>query len=161
MSSTSRRAVRLVAFVEAFKGVVVLLAATGLLALVHQDLNEWAARLVRHSHLNPASHYPHIFLDAVAHVQQARLLWLALGAAAYASVRLLEAYGLFRERPWAEWLAALSGAIYVPFEIAEVVHKPSAVGFFVLAVNLLVVTVMARALLLRRRTAAPHGRRRG
>ena len=97
-SSSSRRAIRAIAFVEAFKGVVVLATATGLLALIHKNLNDLAAQLVHYSHLNPASKYPHIFLDAVAHLPQTRLLWLAAGAAAYALVRLVEAYGLYRER---------------------------------------------------------------
>ena len=44
-SSSSRRAIRAIAFVEAFKGVVVLAAATGLLALIHKNLNDLAAQL--------------------------------------------------------------------------------------------------------------------
>ncbi|HUO63246.1 MAG TPA: DUF2127 domain-containing protein [Terriglobales bacterium] len=150
-SPSSRRAIRAIAFFEAFKGIVVLLAASGLLALVHKDLNDFAARLVRHSHLNPASKYPHIFLDAVSHLQERRLVWLAVGAATYAACRLVEAYGLFWERAWAEWLAALSAGLYLPVEIVELVRKPSLLGAVILAVNVAVVVVMARALVQRRR----------
>ncbi|MFT3718689.1 DUF2127 domain-containing protein [Pseudorhodoferax sp.] len=153
-TDASRGAIRAIALVEACKGLVVLLAATGVLALVHHDLNALAARLVAHSHLNPASKYPHIFLDAVAHLQQPRLLWLALGAAAYSALRLLEAYGLYRQRAWAEWLAALSGGIYLPFEVAELAHRPTALGALVLVVNLAVVGVMAWALVRRRAGAS-------
>jgi uncharacterized membrane protein (DUF2068 family) len=149
--SAQRRAIRTIAFVEALKGIVVLLAATGLLTLLHRNLNEFAARLVQYSHLNPASKYPHIFLDAVTHLQQPRLLWLAAGAATYSAVRLVEAYGLFRERAWAEWLAAVSGGSYLPLESMELLRKPSALGLAVLAVNLVVVLVMVWALLQRRR----------
>jgi len=150
-SSSSARAIRAIAGFEAFKGVVVLLAASGLLALVHRNLDDLAARLVQHAHLNPASKYPHIFLDAVSRLQERRLIWLAVGAATYATCRLVEAYGLFRERAWAEWLAALSAGLYVPVEIVELVRKPSLLGVVVLAVNVAVVAVMARALVQRRR----------
>lgn len=136
--------------VEALKGAVVLLAATGLAASVHKDLNDLAERLVEHAHLNPASKYPHIFLDAMSRLQEPRLLWLAAGAAAYATVRFIEAYGLFRQRAWAEWLAALSGGLYVPLEIAKLVRKPSALGAAMLLVNLAVVAVMVWALRQRR-----------
>ena len=146
----SRGAIRAVAFVEAFKGAVVLMAATGLLALVHKDLNELGIRLVAHTHLNPASKYPHIFLDAISHLDEPRVLALAAGAFVYAAVRLLEAYGLLRQRAWAEWLAALSGAIYVPLEVAEVVHKPTALDVAILGANAAVVAVMVRALIQRR-----------
>ena len=135
---------------EALKGVVVLLAATGLLALVHKDLNDLAIRLVEHTHLNPAAKYPHIFLDAISHLQHPRLLWLAIGAAAYGAIRLVEAYGLFWERAWAEWLAVLSGGLYVPLEVIGFVRKPSLLGLVVLAVNLAVVAVMIWALVRKR-----------
>src|SRR5688572_6800050 len=77
-------AIRAVAAVEGLKGIVVLLAASGLLAFVHEDLNRLANRLVEHAHLNPASKWPHVFLDAVARLDEPRLLLLAMGAAAYA-----------------------------------------------------------------------------
>jgi uncharacterized membrane protein (DUF2068 family) len=143
-------ALRAVAFIEAAKGAVVLLAATGLLSLVHRDLNDLAARLVRHAHLNPASHYPHIFLDAVSHVGDSRLVMLALGAAAYSAVRFVEAWGLFRERAWAEWLAAVGGAIYLPVEIGHLVRRPHALGAAVFVANLVVVLVVVVALVRRR-----------
>ena len=149
------RAVRAVALIEAAKGVLVLAAASGLLLFVHEDLNSLAAELVRHMHLNPASRYPHIFLDVVADLPQPGLLWLAAGAAAYAFLRLVEAYGLYYTRAWAEWLAALSGGLYIPFEITEIARKPSLLGAIILVINLGVVSVMALALIQRRRTGDP------
>ncbi|MFT3817569.1 MAG: DUF2127 domain-containing protein [Rubrivivax sp.] len=150
-TAASRRAIRAIAAVEAAKGLVVLLAATGLLGLVHRDLHALAVRLVAHSHLNPASKYPQIFLDAVSHLEQTRLLWLALGAAGYSALRFTEAYGLFRERAWAEWLAALSGAVYLPLELAEMARRFSALSVVLLLVNVAVVGVMVWALVQRRR----------
>lgn len=150
-SAPTRRAIRTVAYVEALKGIVVLAAATGVLSLVHRDLHALASRLIEHAHLNPASEYPRIFLDAASDLQDARLLYLAAGAAIYASLRLVEAYGLFRERAWAEWLAACSGAIYLPIEVGEFAKHPSLLGVGVFCVNLAVVVIMVVALLHRRR----------
>ena len=154
-ATAARRAVRAVAVFEAFKGAVVLVTATGLLTLVHKDLNGLAERIVRHTHLNPASKYPHIFLDAVARFNEPRLLWLAAGAAAYAALRLLEAWGLYRGRAWAEWLAALSGAWYIPAEFLHLLHRRSALSLGILVVNVAVVAVMVWALAQRRRAASP------
>lgn len=149
----ARRAIRTVALFEAAKGAVVLLAATGLLALVHHDLAALVVALVQHTHLNPASKYPHILMDAAAHLQHLRLWWLALGACAYSALRFVEAWGLYRERPWAEWLAAVSGGVYIPFEIANVVHERSALSVLLLAANAAVLAVMVRALAGRRARA--------
>ena len=147
------RAIEAVALFEAFKGALVLIVASGLTLLVHKDLHAIAERLVAHTHLNPASRYPHIFLDAVDHLQNVRLSMLALGAAAYSALRFLEAYGLFRRAAWAEMLAALSGAIYVPFEIANLLRHFSWISLAALVLNVLVVLIMIAALVRRRRSA--------
>ena len=144
------RVIQIVALFEAAKGVIVLLAATGLLSLVHRNVYAIAVALVEHTHLNPASKYPRIFLEAASHLQDTRLLLLAIGAAAYATIRLVEAYGLYRERQWAEVLAAVSGAIYVPFELLALLRSPTWHGLAILLVNLLVVVFMVRALVSRR-----------
>jgi uncharacterized membrane protein (DUF2068 family) len=150
VSGAGPQAIRVVAYFEALKGAVVLLAATGLLSLVHRDLYAVAAALVEHAHLNPASRYPQIFLDAAAKLQDTRLLLLAAGAAMYSLIRFAEAYGLFFERAWAEVLAAVSGGIYVPFEVMGLVHKPTWHGAALLVINVVVVGIMVRALMLRR-----------
>lgn len=151
------RAIRLVAWFEAFKAALVLSAGTGLLTLVHKDAYAVAARLIEHAHLNPASRYPQIFLDAAARLTDSRLLLLAAGAAAYAGFRIVEAWGLLYEKAWAEVLAALSGAIYLPFEVVGWLEKPSWLRAAIFAVNLAIVGLMVHALLARRRArAAPN-----
>lgn len=148
------RAIRAVAFFEALKGALVLAGATGLLSLLHRDVHALAVALIEHSHLNPASKYPQIFLDAASSLQDSRLVLLAVGAAAYSLLRFVEAYGLFLGRAWAEVLAAASGALYVPFEVLGLVKHPTWHGGALLLLNLLVVAVMLRALKQRRAHAA-------
>jgi uncharacterized membrane protein (DUF2068 family) len=144
------KTVRFVAYFEAIKGVAVLAAAAGLLALLHRDVAALATVLVEHAHLNPASKYPHIFLDAAAKLGDSRLLMLAAGAAFYSLIRFIEAYGLYFERSWAELLAAVGGAIYVPFELVDLAHKFTWHSAILLALNLSIVAVMVRAMLRRR-----------
>lgn len=137
---------RLVAAFEACKGLVVLLAGAGLLALLHRDVQAIAEDLVRFTHLNPASHYPRIFIDAASHTTDRRLLLLAAMALAYAVVRLVEGYGLWQGRRWAEWFAAISGGIYVPLELFELAVHPTWIRGGTLATNLAVVGYMVWAL---------------
>ena len=138
--------VRAVAAVEAAKGVLVLLAGIGALSLMHRDVQQLAENLISHLHLNPAKHYPRIFLDASAHVTDTRLYLLAAFALLYASLRFIEAYGLWRERRWAAWLAAVSGAIYIPFELAELSTGITALALLALVVNVAVVGLMSATL---------------
>lgn len=145
--------VRAVALFEAAKGVLVLAAGMGFLTLLHRDVQRLAEQLLGHFHLNPAHHYPRIFFDAVAGLTDGRLWTLALLAMAYAAVRFVEAYGLWRAQRWAEWFAALSAGIYIPFELYELYQTLSWLSLVVLLINLLVVWVMVRALF----PAAPNG----
>jgi uncharacterized membrane protein (DUF2068 family) len=141
-----RSGVRAVAALEAAKGVLVLAAGLGLLSLLHRDVQDVGERIVHHFHLDPAKHYPNIFLKAAENLTDARIVLLAAGAAAYALVRLVEAYGLWRGRRWAEWLSALSGAFYIPFEIGHLRHHPTWLSWGALVVNVLVVLLMCAAL---------------
>lgn len=144
------RAVKAVAAFEAFKGLVVLVAGTALLSLVHQDLHALAVSLVEHMHLNPAAKYPQIFLLAADDLHNSRLVALALGAAGYSVLRFIEAFGLFRERAWAEVFAAGSGAIYVPFELLAFLKQPTLLHAALLAINAAVVGIMVYSLVQRR-----------
>jgi uncharacterized membrane protein (DUF2068 family) len=141
-----RSGVRAVAALEAAKGVLVLAAGLGLLSLLHRDVQHFGDRIVHHFHLDPAKHYPHIFLKAAENLTDGRIMLLAAGAATYAVLRLVEAYGLWRDRRWAEWLSALSGAIYIPFEIAHLRHHPTWLSLSALVVNVLVVLLMCAVL---------------
>ena len=152
----TRRAIRAVAAFEAFKGFLALVAASGLLLFVHKDLHDLAVRLVEHAHLDPAAHYPSIFIVAATHLSNARFTLIALGAAAYSTLRFVEAFGLFREAAWAEVFAAVSGAIYVPFEAAKLIHRASWFSAGALVLNIAVVGIMVGVLLQRRKPKAEN-----
>lgn len=146
---------RAVAIFEAAKGALVLIAGFGLAAAVHQDMQPLADELARHSHLNPAQNYPHIFIQAATRLHDAHLWLLAGGAGCYALLRFVEAFGLWKGRSWAEWIAATGGGIYLPFEIYHLSQRFDVLSVVIFAVNVLIVVVMVRALLQRRPRKEP------
>jgi uncharacterized membrane protein (DUF2068 family) len=132
-----------VAIFEAAKGLLVLFAGFGVLAYIHKDLHLAAEHLVRRFHLNPARHFPRIFLDLADNVTDAQLWLLALSALFYAVIRLVEAYGLWLQRRWAEWFGLVAGAIYVPIEIFEVLRKVTWPRVTLLIVNMAIVVYLS------------------
>jgi uncharacterized membrane protein (DUF2068 family) len=138
--------IRAVALVEAAKGVLVLLAGFGVLALLHKDAQAVAEELVGHLHLNPASRIPRVFIDLAGHLTDARLWLLAALAMTYSALRFLEAYGLWNARRWAEWLAVASGAIYLPFEIYELGVGVTTLKLATFVLNALVALYMGNVL---------------
>ena len=143
---TDRAGLKTIAIFEALKGSVILLAAAGLISLVHKDAQAAAEEIVRHFHLNPASRYPHIFLDAAASLSSGKLWFLAAGALLYSAIRFAESYGLWHERAWAEWLGAVSGSLYVPIEIYELMRGVSGLKVALLVLNVAIVAFLGRAI---------------
>jgi uncharacterized membrane protein (DUF2068 family) len=87
-------------------------------------------------------------------ISDIRLWKVATVAAIYVTLRFIEAYGLWNVRPWAEWLAFASGAIYIPFEAFDLLRRPSGFRLLVIVLNLLIVFYM---LMLRLEAAKKHG----
>jgi uncharacterized membrane protein (DUF2068 family) len=138
-----RAALRAVASLELAKGLVVLLLGFGAVSMVHKDAWDAAEALLRFLHVNPDHHrYAQVFLNLADNVTDAKLWALAGGALAYSIVRFTEAYGLWRERTWAEWFALISGALYVPFEAYEVIRRTTPIHVAVLLINLGIVFYM-------------------
>jgi uncharacterized membrane protein (DUF2068 family) len=139
----SFRGLQTVALFEAAKGALVLLAGFGFFALLHHDAQHVADRLVRQFHLNPANHHPRIFLRLAEQATPSHLWLLAAGALCYALVRFIEAYGLWRERAWAEWLAIVSSGIYLPIEVWELLKGITWPRVVLFVVNLAIVAYLA------------------
>ena len=123
-----------------------LAASLGLLSLLRLDLHRLAAALIEHFGLRPDEHYPSIVLHYSDVLANTDLRSLVLLAAAYVVLRFAEAYGLWYQRAWGQWLGALSGALYVPFELWHLAHRPSLLGVAVLAGNLVVVVFLVYVL---------------
>jgi uncharacterized membrane protein (DUF2068 family) len=141
---------RIAALFEGAKGLLVLLAGGGLLAYIHKDLHAAAGELVRHFHLNPASHYPQIFLDLAAKMSDSGLRAMAAAAFIYSLIRIVEAVGLWLDRRWAEWFGILTGSIYLPLEIFELTRSITWPKVTVLVVNAVVIIFLLSHVVLHR-----------
>ena len=71
-------------------------------------------------------------------------LWaFAIAAMSYSVIRIIEAIGLWLHRRWAELFGILTGVIYIPVEIYEVLKGATWVKGGVLAVNIGIVSYLA------------------
>lgn len=137
---------RAVALFEAAKGTLVILAGFGLFRLLHRGADVAADLLTRRLHLNPAKTHARIFLELLSDLSSRTLWILAALAVTYSCLRFVEAYGLWHNRAWAKWLAALSGAIYVPFELYELYRHVNGVKVASLVLNVAVVAYMVHSI---------------
>ena len=127
---------------EVLKGAIVFVAGFGLTRLVHRDVAHAAHALIDRLHPDAARKFPHIFLQLAANLSDAQLWGLAVLALAYALLRFAEAYGLWFQRRWGEWIAAVSGGIYVPVELYELARGVTWIKLAALLLNAAVVAYM-------------------
>src|SRR5580693_881757 len=114
-----RRVLRAVAGFEFFKGIFILVMGGCAIALLHKDTWLIAESLLALLHNSTDRRYAQLFLDFADNITDARLWAAARIAFAYAALRFTEAYGLWKGRTWAEWVALVSGALLLPLEIRE------------------------------------------
>lgn len=131
-----------VALFEAGKGVLAILGAVWLLTLRHKDLELVAAHLLRIIHLGPEHHLAQRLLHFASRITGTQLLVIVAGILVYAGIRFTEAAGLWLEKEWAEWFALLAGAMYLPWEVFELVRHPTWFKWGVLGINVLIVLYM-------------------
>ena len=134
---------RTIAIFEAIKGALVLAVGFGVWHYRHRDIDDFVDRVIAFFHLNPEGHLSNIFSKAAAHMTEKTLVFVAIGAVVYSAIRFAEAYGLWRARAWAEWFALISGCLYLPLEIFELLKHANLFKWSVLAINLMVVIYIA------------------
>ena len=132
-----------IAIFEAGKGLLALVAGFFLLTLRHKDYQREALRLLRFIHISPGRHIAQSLLRAAGNMTDHKLWLFFFGILVYVTIRFAEAGGLWLEKEWAEWFALISGSLYVPIEIMELIRHPTWIKWTILTVNLLIVAYMA------------------
>lgn len=137
-----------IAVIEAAKGFLALLAASGLELLGPAPLRHWVRQLIARFQLDP-DHGAMAWLADAINPDSVHLA--AAVACLYGVLHLAEGWGLWRAKAWASWLGCIAAALYLPFDAYALLRHPGWPAAAVVAVNLLIVWVLARDLVVRRR----------
>jgi len=140
------QALRAIASFELAKGLIVLGAALVVVFAVGRDPWDFADAMLRLLHISPDRHFAQLFLDWADTLTDAKLWTIAAVAGVYSILRFVEAYGLWYARTWAEWIALISGSLYLPFEIYKVIHRQNLLHISVFVINVIIVVYMAYVL---------------
>ena len=136
---TSAKAIRAIAIFEMVKGFLGFAVGITLISLLHKDLETVAGNVLEYLHIDPTGHFAEMFVERASKINESNIVIFVVLAFVYTLVRLVEAYGLWRLRTWAEWFAIISGMIYLPIEIYEIFQKPTVVRFVIFFFNLALV----------------------
>lgn len=143
----TNKGLRFIAVFEASKGLLALIVSLGLVELLHKDIQDLVYQLTSTLHLDMHNHLLALTFEEAKHISPDQIkLFIGL-VLTYAGVRFLEAWGLWFNRRWAEWFAALSGSIYLPFEIYELFQNVSWIKITITLINIGIVLYVAKDLL--------------
>ena len=137
-----------IALVEISKGLLALLAASGLEILGPAPLRGWVHELIARFQLDPA-HGAAAWL--VSAINPGGVHLAAAVAAFYGCMHVLEGWGLWHAKAWASWLGCVTVALYLPFVLFALAKHPGWLAWAVVAINLIVLWVLARDLYMRKR----------
>ena len=101
-------------------------------------LTQWIAGL----HLHPAGRWIDQPLATLLALDPRTLRAVGFGTFVYAAIFTTEGVGLLLGRHWAEYLAVVATASFLPLEAYEAIHRPGASRVLVLVVNLAIVVYL-------------------
>jgi uncharacterized membrane protein (DUF2068 family) len=143
-----RTLMRLLAVERAFRAVIFLLVAVGVLEVsgsrerLQQALEKdipLLKPLADQIGWDPEnSKLVHQIAHAFA-LSSSTLQWIAIGLAGYALIELIEAVGLWLMQRWGEYFAVVATSVFLPLEIYELTEKITFLRIFALLVNIVAV----------------------
>jgi uncharacterized membrane protein (DUF2068 family) len=149
-------ALRTLAVLETAKGALAFAASCGLVSLRHTDLHAAIEAFLVHHRIDPEKHYTRMFIDSLARASNHHVGQIAAFGFVYALIRVVEGYGLWQGKHWAEWFAAISAGLYLPYEIHHFVHHPRLFSTGVILLNIALVAYLGK--LLAQQSANRHAR---
>ena len=145
----SRRFVRLIGLERIARGVLLLGAGVYLLFHLNSDFGRLADHAIRAIELDPRRPFLHRIVAYLHHLHASELRIAALFAFGYGALELVEGTGLWLDQLWAEYLTVIATSLLLPFEVYELVRRPSFWKAGGIVVNVAIVVYLAY--LLRRR----------
>jgi uncharacterized membrane protein (DUF2068 family) len=142
----SNKNLKVIAVFEVFKAFLAVLAGLGLISLLHRDIQGLVLELEQALHLDLHRPFAVMLIQKVESLHSNQLLAMLGLVLCYATLRVIEAIGLWFDTTWAKWLAVVSGLLYLPLELYELTRSVTVIKVAVTLLNIAVVLYISRDL---------------
>jgi uncharacterized membrane protein (DUF2068 family) len=133
---------RLIAVFKIIKATVLLVAAIGILKMMHSDAQSLVEHWILRLGLDPGNRYVDLLMSKAGNVTPEKVKELGIGGFIYAALFMTEGIGLWLQKRWAEWFTIIITSSLVPFEVWEIVRHVSVGKIVVLIANLAIVVYL-------------------
>ncbi len=141
-----KKGLRLIAGYKIAKGLLVLGASGGLLALLNRDLAALIEQGANALHADMHSYIVHQLIATFGVMDVKTLEELGIGTLAYGSLTLTEGIGLWLALRWAAYLTIVASSLFIPVEVYTLGQRFTLVKLAVLAINVAIVWYLVRHL---------------
>jgi len=137
------RAVRIIAYLKLFMGVVLALSGIGLLRLLHEDAADVVMRWINAFHVDPDNRDIQNLLLRASVIDERQLKVLSIGSFFFAGLSLTEGSALLLQKRWAMYLSVAVMASFIPLELWELSQRFSGIKTAVVVLNAGIVWYLA------------------
>lgn len=138
--------IHLISAEKVIKGTVLTVVALKLLSMLGSDVHASAEAFVTRHGIDIANRYVHDILEKLVGVGNNQLVEFSTVAFIYAALLFIEGIGLWMQYRWAEYLTAISTALFIPIEGYEIYQRFTWVRIAILALNIFVVWYLSTRL---------------
>jgi len=146
MVAHSHRALRYIAAFKLIKALSLIIVAIVAFGLVQSQRVEALADWIMQLRIYQGHHYAVALVDKLLGLGPRKFIAIGTVACIYASVFLVEGWGLWCQKRWAEYLTVVVTASLIPFEVWEIFHEFSWLKIFALALNVAIVWYLIHVL---------------
>jgi uncharacterized membrane protein (DUF2068 family) len=133
---------RVIAVLKLLKTAALIATGIGALKLIHADIGTVLERSVLKFGLDPGSSLFNHAIQRACEIPQDKIWELGAVSFIYAGLFMTEGIGLWLAKRWAEWFTVIITGSLVPFEIYEILQRPTAIRILVLLGNIAVVAYL-------------------
>lgn len=134
---------RLIAAAKLVKGFILSFLSLGILDLIHKDLAAVALHFVVVFRISPENRFVVLLLEKLGLVEPSTLVRLGVLSALYASVLLIEGFGLWLGAGWAEYMVVISSGLFVPEECLATFRHFTWLRLSILVINAVILVYVA------------------
>jgi uncharacterized membrane protein (DUF2068 family) len=121
---------------KSLKCLLAIAVAFGLYRIQNQNLPNLLDRILMALHQDPAKHFFVQLAQKLNTITPTHIHHVMLGALIYAAMLALQAIGLIFGIRWIIWFTIIEAGALLPWEIMEIVQKPTIIKFVVVLINL-------------------------
>ncbi len=136
------RGLLLIGLFKLGKSILFFCIGLGAIHMLHKDLGDVVMRMATALKFDPESRFVTLLLDKVDLIDIHRLKLISLGTFSYSVIALTEGVGLVMEKVWAEYLTLILTVSFLPWELYELVRRPSWFRLSLLLINLAVLAYL-------------------